>query len=44
MKKIIIIQISVISINAIAQDTITETKNVKYYSYDDDITIIEKTM
>ena len=43
MKKIIIILISVISINAIAQDTITETKNVKYYSYDDDIAIIEKT-
>ena len=43
MKKIIIILISVISINAIAQDTIVEAENVKYYSYDDDIVIIEKT-
>jgi|TARA_R110000803_G_scaffold112660_1_gene180995 hypothetical protein len=47
MKKIItiiiIILISVISINAIAQDKIVEAENVKYYSYDDDIVIIEKT-
>ena len=47
MKKIItiiiIILISVISINAIAQDKIVEAENVKYYSYDDDIVIVEKT-
>ncbi len=43
MKKIIIILISLISINAIAQDTTKENKNTIYYSYDDDIEIIEKT-
>jgi hypothetical protein len=43
MKKIIIILISLISINAIAQDKTKKNDNVIYYSYDDDIEIIEKT-
>tara|TARA_B110000503_G_scaffold6425_2_gene8806 strand:+ start:4607 stop:4975 length:369 start_codon:yes stop_codon:yes gene_type:complete len=46
MKKIIsiiIIIISIISTSAIAQGTRVEAENVKYYSYDDDIVIIEKT-
>ena len=43
MKKIIIILMSLISINAIAQDKTKKNENVIYYSYDDDIEIIEKT-